>query len=151
MVMNRITNSANDVDITKNHLSGNFGPGATKKDNSLMINLFTKFKGLEFFGTYEMFRGTLPAGADSEFDQVAAEGIYRFGKNEQFYAGLRYNQVSNHLDQSVDRIQVAAGWLPIKQVVVKLEYVKQNYSEFLASYGDDAGFDGVMVEAAISF
>ena len=35
--------------------------------------------------------------------------------------------VNNNLDQSVDRFQIAAGWYIIEQVVVKLEYVKQNY------------------------
>ena len=47
--MNRITNSANDVDVTKNHTSGNFGPGTATKDNSSYGNLFTKYKGLEVF------------------------------------------------------------------------------------------------------
>jgi hypothetical protein len=84
LVMNKITNSPNDVDITKNHTSGNFGPGTVIKDNSIMANLFTRYKGLEVFGTYEMFRGTLPSGTDSEFDQFAIEGLYRFGGNEQF-------------------------------------------------------------------
>jgi phosphate-selective porin len=59
--------------------------------------------------------------------------------------------VKNNLDQSVNRFQLAAGWFLIEQVVVKLEYVKQNYNEFLTAYGKDAGFNGVMFEAAISF
>jgi hypothetical protein len=150
-VMNRITNSANDVDVTKNHTSGNFGPGTTKKDNSIMANLFTKYKGFEVFGTYEKFKGTFPNGTKSEYSQYAAEGLIRFGKQEQFYSGLRYNSVKNNLDQSVNRFQIGAGWFMIEQVVVKLEYVKQNYNEFLTAYGKDAGFNGVMFEAAISF
>jgi hypothetical protein len=148
--MNKVTNNAADVDITKNHTSGNFGPGTVTKDNSLMANLFTKYKGLEVFGTWEMFRGTLPNGNDSEFNQYAVEGLYRFGGNEQFYGGLRYNLVNNDLDMSVNRVQVAAGWFLIEQVLLKLEYVNQNFKEFIA-YGDDAGFNGIMFEAAISF
>ncbi len=116
-----------------------------------MANVFAKYTGLEVFGTYEWFKGTRPNGSGSEFNQFAAEGLYRFGKSEQFYGGLRYNTVKNDLDQSVNRFQVAAGWFPIQQVVVKLEYVKQNYSQFVANYGKDAGFNGVMFEAAISF
>jgi hypothetical protein len=116
-----------------------------------MANLFTKYKGLEFFGTYENFTGNLAGGVDAEYNQYAAEGLIRFGKNEQFYSGLRYNTVKNHLDMSVDRFQLAAGWFLIKQVVIKLEYVNQNYNEFLTAYGKDAGFKGVMFEAAISF
>jgi hypothetical protein len=151
LVMNKITNNPNDVDITKNHTSGNFGPGTVTKDNSIMANLFTKYKGLEVFGTYEMFRGTLPSGTDSEFDQFAIEGLYRFGGNEQFYGGLRYNTVSNNLEQSVNRFQLAAGWFLIEQVLLKLEYVNQNYNEFTSLYGEDAGFKGLIFEAAISF
>ncbi len=152
LVMNRITNSPNDVDITMNQTSGNYGPGTTKKDNSLMANLFTKYKGLEFFGTYEMMRGNALNGSKLGFNQYAAEGIYRFGKDEQFFGGLRYNLVDNNVtSNSVNRFSAAAGWYLIKQVVLKLEYVNQNYKEFLAQYGQDAGFKGVMFEAAISF
>jgi len=64
---------------------------------------------------------------------------------------LRYNTVNNSLDQSVNRFQLAAGWFLIEQVLLKLEYVNQNYNEFTTLYGEDAGFKGVMFEAAISF
>lgn len=151
LIMNRAKNDAGDVDITKNHLSGNFGPGTVIKDNSFMANLFTKYKGLEVFGTWESFRGKLPNKSDSEYNQYAIEGLYRFGKEEQFYAGARYNAVNNDLDQTVNRFQVAAGWYMLKQVMMKLEYVKQDYNKFTALYGEDAGFDGFMFEAAISF
>ncbi len=156
-VMNRVTYNANDVDVTKNHTSGNYGPGTTLKDNSIMANLFTKYKGLEIFGTYERFNGSTPTVDKSEFNHYAIEGLYRFGKNEQFYGGIRYNAVkgpsfvSNQIvNQSVNRIQLAAGWFLIEQIVLKLEYVKQNYMDWIA-YGEDAGFNGVMFEAAISF
>lgn len=150
-VMNRVTNTPGDVDVTRNHLSGNFGPGTVIKDNSFMANLFTKYKGFEIFGTWETFRGTLPNQNDSEFNQYAIEGLYRFGGKEQFYGGLRYNAVDNDLDRKVTRFQVAAGWFLIDQVLLKLEYVDQNYENF-AEYGSgDAGFNGVMFEAAISF
>jgi hypothetical protein len=151
LVMNRITNSANDVDITKNHLSGNWGPGTLNKDNSYMLNLFTKYKGLEFFGTYESISGTLLSGTSTKFNQYAAEGIYRFGGKEQFYGGVRYNYAENNQDQSVSRWQIGAGWSMIDAVQMKVEYVDQKYSNFISSYGADAGFKGVMLEAAISF
>lgn len=151
LVMNRVTNSAADVDITKNHLSGNWSPGLTRKDNSLMLNLFTKFKGLEFFGTYEKFNGTLLSGADSEFSQYAAELIYRMGSSEQFFGGARYNEAWNGHDQSITRFQAVAGWFMTESIVLKLEYVNQDYHEFISNYGAEAGFKGVMFEAAISF
>ncbi len=151
LVMNKITNNAADVDITKNHLSGNWGPGITDKTNSLMLNLFTRYKGLEFFGTYEKFNGTLLTGTESEFSQYAAELIYRLGSKEQFFGGARYNNTWNGLDQSVSRFQAVAGWFMTESIVIKLEYVNQDYREFISTYGPDAGFKGVMFEAAISF
>ncbi len=159
LVMNRVTYSASDVDITANHTSGNWGPGTTLKDNSFMANLFTKYKGLEIFGTLESFNGTQASKVDAKFTQWAAEGLYRFGGKEQFYAGLRYNQVSSNKNaatindntMSVSRLQVAAGWFLIPSVLLKLEYVNQDYNEFLKQYGADAGFNGMMFEAAISF
>jgi hypothetical protein len=151
LVMNRITNNASDVDITNNHTSGNWGPGLTNKDNSFMMNLFGKFKGFEVFGTYEYLKGTDLAAAEVEYSQYAVEGLYRFGKKEQFYGGLRYNYVQNNDDQSINRLQIGAGWYILKSLLIKLEYVDQNYSEFIANYGPDAGFDGVVMEAAVSF
>lgn len=151
LVMNRETNSPADVDITANHLSGSWGPGLTDKDNSYMVNLFSKYKGLEFFGTYENFKGTSLGGASLAFSQYAAEGIYRFGGKEQFYGGLRYNKAWNNNDQSITRFQAGAGWQMIDNVIIKLEYVNQKYNNFISSYGADAGFRGVMLEAGISF
>jgi hypothetical protein len=39
----------------------------------------------------------------------------------------------------------------IEHVIIKLEYVNQKYNNFISSYGADAGFKGVMLEAGISF
>lgn len=150
LVMQRQTNSPADVDASANFVTGNWGPGFTNKDNSVMANLFAKFKGLEFFGTYENARGTTLAGTDFDFSQYALEGVFRFGGEEQFFAGLKYNNAWNQADSKINRIEAGAGWLPTKNIVVKAEYIDQNYSEFPV-YGGNAGFDGIMVEAAISF
>ncbi len=151
LVMNRVTNNAADVDITKNHLSGNWGPGILDKDNSLMLNLYTEYKGLEFFGTYETLNGTLLSSAETKFNQYAVEGLYHFGGKDQFYGGVRYNYASNDADQSISRIQAGAGWSIVDPILIKLEYVNQKYTNFISNYGSEAGFKGVMFEAAISF
>lgn len=151
LIMNRVTNSADDVDITKNHMSGRWTPGFLRKDNSLMANFFTQFKGFEAFATFETVKGTTLGGASIAYSQYAAEGIYYFGGQDQFYGGARYNRAWNQDDQSVTRFQLAAGWQMIEYVLVKLEYVNQKYNGFISNYGADAGFKGVMLEAAISF
>jgi hypothetical protein len=151
LVMNLETDNPSDVDPSVNHLSGNFGPGFTDRDNSLMWNLFTRYYGLEFFGTYELATGTSPfTGASFRYNQYAVEGIYHFGKEDQFYGGVRYNQVMNNHDNSVNRVQVAAGWYMLPDILLKAEYVNQNYKKFVM-YGGNAGFDGLMIEATISF
>lgn len=159
LVMNRQTFSATDVDIKSNHLNTYFSPGAATKTNAFMVNLFTQYKGFEFFGTFENATGIYPSTKEFKFNQLAAEGIYRFGKDDQFFAGARYNVVTGNkdskntasIDQKVDRIQLGAGWFLLKSTVIKVEYVKQNYNDFIKEYGADAGFNGIMFEAAVSF
>lgn len=183
LVMNAQATDGSDLDITKNHLSGNFGPGAGVKDNTIIANIFTQHKGFEIFGTLEKSNGEVrktnsaPTGADDvyytvpyEFTQLAIEGVYRFGKSNQWLLGARYNTVtdaaesSNVLaqafidgtktdlskDVSVSRIQLAAGWYLTKNIITKIEYVDQTYDNW-KKYGDDAGFKGFMIEAGISF
>ena len=151
LVMQRWTYAAGDVDATANAFTGNFGPGSASKDNSLMTNLLVKYKGLEFFGTYEGVNTTsITTGAPSYFNQYAVEGLYHFGKEEQFYLGARYNATKSKTTSAVNRLETGAGWYMTPNILVKGEYVDQNYSNF-AVYGGNAGFDGMMLEATISF
>jgi hypothetical protein len=142
--------SPDDVDPAKNHMSGNWGPGFTDKQNSFMLNVFTKYRETEFFGVFETTSGTNLGGAPYDFTQFSLEGLQRFGGQSQFFGGFRYNQVNNDNDMSVSRFQLGGGWFITQNIACKLEYVDQNYNEF-AIYGDDAGFKGVMFEAGISF
>ena len=151
LVMKTRTNSASDVDPASGHTSGNWGPGFTDRNNAIMANLFGKFHGFELFGTFEYNSGTTLSGADFNFQQVAAEGLFRFGKEEQFYGGARFNIVSNQDDESINRIQVAAGWFLNENIMTKVEYVNQNYKDFGVYKSSDTGFHGIMVEAGISF
>jgi hypothetical protein len=151
LIMNKQRLTADDVDASKNHTSGNWGPGFTSKHNSLMANIFTKFRGTELFGLYEVTSGTTAFGAvPFDFNHFAIEALQRFGGQEQFFAGLRYNQLSNDNDMKVDRLQLGAGWFLNESIVCKLEYVNQNYDNF-SLYGANAGFKGIMFEAGISF
>jgi hypothetical protein len=71
----------------------------------LQINPFVKFKGLEFFGIYELASGnnkvTLPiADKEGAFTQLAAELVYRFGTDEKFYLAGRFNTVKGKTMES---------------------------------------------------
>ena len=151
LIMNRQRFLPDDVDPAKNHVSGNWGPGSSNKHNSLSASVFTKFKGTEFFGMYETASGTTASGANPfDFEQISVEGLQRFGGQSQFFAGVRYNQVSNDRDMSVNRVQIGGGWFLTENIACKLEYVNQAYENFVV-YGSNAGFKGVMFEAGISF
>ncbi len=138
------------TDITTNQSLGHWGPGSTYQDNSLMLNLFAKYKRAELFSTFETAHGTnVMNGPTFTYNQFAVEGLYHLGDREQYYLGARYDEVTNQLSQSVNRIQVAAGWYLTKNIVLKAEYVNQKYN--VPTYTANAGFKGVMVESGISF
>lgn len=141
---------------------GQFNARFTKL-TALQINPFLKFKGLEFFGIYELANGnnefTQP-GPDTEggFTQLAAELLYRFGADERFYIGGRYNTVNGKMRESatenldISRLNLGGGWFISKNVLTKLEYVKQSYNgEAWTGRFAGAQFNGVTLEAVISF
>jgi len=133
------------------------------KLTSLQINPFIKFKGLEFFGIYELANGnnefTQPqADKEGAFTQLAGELLYRFGADEKFYVGGRYNTVKGKQRESateeldISRLNIGGGWFFSNNVLTKLEYVNQSYNGDAWS-GRFAGaeFKGLVLEAVISF
>ena len=123
---------------------------------SIMINPFVKFQGLEFFGVFESISGQRKSEADSRgFTQLGAELIYRFGEEENVYLGGRYNMVKGDLvsgeeDVEISRFNIGGGWFLTDNVLAKFEYVTQEYTDFPGALADN-GFNGVMIEAVISF
>ncbi|MEZ5013295.1 MAG: hypothetical protein R2794_03315 [Chitinophagales bacterium] len=152
---------------TNKAFSGRLDPGFSSKVTAIMINPFIKWKGLEIFGTYEMASGDISLSSSGvsdttkrSFSQMAVSGLYRFLPNEQCYVGVRYNTVSGRLfgysdtdgDITVNRMQIAAGWFPTSNILLKLEYVTEDYVNFKTSdYRSELNFSGVVVEAAIGF
>lgn len=133
------------------------------KLTALQINPFIKFKGLEFFGIYELASGsntfTQPiVDKEGAFTQLAAELVYRFGNEEKFYIAGRYNSVKGKARESaasnleIDRFNVGGGWFISKNILAKAEYVNQEYTGTAWS-GRFAGakFNGFNIEAVISF
>jgi hypothetical protein len=139
--------------------SGQIRPGFSNKVNAEIINPFIKIGGAEFFGSFE----TATGGAFSEpklrtVHQNVYEGLYRFAKNEQFYVGGRYNTLNGQLiskssaDQSISRYQLGGGWFVTPNVLAKLEYVNQKYSDFpLTDIRNGGKFKGFMVQGVVAF
>ncbi|MUU77585.1 hypothetical protein [Winogradskyella endarachnes] len=140
-----------------NFRSGRFDPSFTNKITAIMINPFVKYGGLEVFGTVELTSGKALSETDRRnAEQYAGEVIYRFGEKENVFLGARYNTVSAELasgdDVSINRFQLGAGWFLTQNVLLKAEYVTQEYNDYpTANLLEDAKFNGLMVEAVISF
>ena len=140
-----------------NDFEGRFNP-RFKQMTAFQINPFIKYKGLEFFGILESVSNSEEQG-NGNFTQLSGELLYRFGGTEQFYFGGRYNTVkgkrndSDASDIEISRLNVGGGWFVTKNVIVKLEYMNQEYKNGFnaASIYNGAKFNGVNIEAAISF
>ena len=154
----RYYNIMQDASATSyNFRSGRFDPGFSNKITAIMVNPFVKYGGLEFFGTVELTSGRALSETDRRnAEQYAGEVIYRFGKSENLFVGGRYNTVSAELasgdDVTVNRFQLGAGWFLTKNVLMKVEYVDQQYKDYpVGSLLDEGKFNGLMAEAVISF
>lgn len=131
-----------------NFRSGRWDPSSGQSQmTSLMANVFVQFNGLEVFGIYETMNG-MRRGADQNYTQIALQALYRIN---DFYIGTRYNAVDNNSGSTVTRMNFGGGWTMVENVLVKLDYVNQSYSG--PAHGDiDGGkFNGLVLEAAISF
>ena len=149
--------------------SGRFNPGFSKKINALMLNGFLKVQGLELFGTYETASGrTSKEENDRKANQYAIDGVYRFGTSENLFVGVRYNAVSARLadntagtgsgaiayagNVNVNRFATSAGWFLTKNILMKAEYVVQQYKDFPgADYRAGGKFNGYVIEAIVGF
>ncbi len=138
--------------------SGRLNPNFSKKIDAIMLNGFLKLGGVELFGTYETAKGrTKTETATRKASQLAGDVIYRFGKEENVYLGARYNAAKARLagitqDVKVDRFALAAGWFLTKNVLLKTEYVVQNYKDFPnTDYRNGGEVKGIVVEAVVGF
>lgn len=149
--------------------SGRVNPSFREAVTAVMINPFVKFQGLELFGTYERSAGRMANESEDVgrvWQQIAVEGLFRFLPREQAFVGARYNVASGALvgpavggtvsaagaDVSVDRLAVSAGWFPTRNILAKLEYVRQNYNDFPAlDIRNGGAFNGLMLEGVVAF
>ncbi|MBS4065471.1 MAG: hypothetical protein KGZ74_12970 [Chitinophagaceae bacterium] len=162
--------------ITANFTSGRLDPGVANRVTAINFSPFVKYKGLELQGGYDNVKGSVFADvANNEWtkrkwNQVYGEVVYRFLKDESLYIGSRYVSATGEPSGlkygtadagktngaqakiNVNRLAFAAGYFPTKNMLLKLEYVKQNYKDYpWADYRYDAKFSGLMIEAVIGF
>lgn len=148
------------ADLKANFTSGRFAPNFTRNVQAYMVNGFFKYEGLEFFGTLETAKGNAGTAADPgnrTMNQSAIEGIYRMGAKENVFVGARYNALNCEMPGYTDKVNInrtsfAAGWFLTNNVLLKGEYVVQNYKNFAPSDIRNGGkFNGYVIEAVVGF
>ena len=149
---------------TANFTSGLFNPGFSNDAGTVQINPFVKVRGLEVFGVLEQGKGRKFTETEKrELDHYAADVVYRFGGNESFYLGYRWNTLDSQLrygsgatafnqDVGIDKQAVAFGWFITPSLLTKVEWMTQKYDGFPTTDIRHGGkFDGLMIEGAVAF
>lgn len=142
-----------------NFRSGRFNPQYSDEVTAFIINPFVKFKGIELFGSYEIANGRMLTEVDKrKTTQYAVDLIFRFPRNtENFWIGGRYNSVTSEMPNvskeiTINRIAGTAGWFITRNIMMKAEYVNQDYEKFPVTDIRSGGeFDGFMLEASVAF
>jgi len=138
--------------------SGRLNPGFSKKLDAVMLNSFVKLAAIELFGTYETAQGRSKTESSvRKASQYAVDGLYRFGKAENVFIGLRYNSANATLagqtdEITINRFAIAGGWFIVKNLLLKAEWVNQRYKDFpTADYRSGGKFKGYVIEAVVGF
>ena len=137
--------------------SGAIQPKLGSKITAIVINPFVKYQGFEFFGNAEQAKGRgASETVDRTWRQYVGEGLYRF-MDDKLYVGGRYNDVRGSFlgfpsDVSVNRTQVGGGWFVTPTVLLKGEWMQQNYNDFPGTDIRNGGkIKGFTVEGTVSF
>lgn len=108
--------------------NGRYNPGFSDKITALCGNLFLKYKGFESFTTIEQASGRKKDefNGDRTANQFATDLVIRFGKNDQFFIGCRYNTLTADVNsvaavaaksaksgKPVDALDLTKGWLTL--------------------------------------
>jgi hypothetical protein len=141
-----------------NFTSGLINPGFRNKVTAVQVNPFVKFRGLEVFGVIERAEGKAASEASERtWNQYATDIVYRFLPREQMFAGVRYNTAEGTLvgitdEVGANRWQLAGGWFLTQNVLMKAEYVRQEYTGFPPTNIKNGGkFSGMILEGVIAF
>jgi hypothetical protein len=137
--------------------TGNVQPGIKSAQHAWVVNPFLKLGGLELRANIEETRGrNIGETTSRQWNQNAGEALYRFA-GEKLFVGTRYNTVSGTYfgmtnEVTVDRTQFGAGWFVTPTVLLKSEWMQQNYKDFpLTDIRNGGKIKGFMVEGVVAF
>ena len=148
-----------------NFTSGLINPQLRRSVTAMQLNPFVKVGGLEVFGVVERSKGMNTAAEARQriWKQYAIDGVYRFLPRDQAFVGARFNTVSGDLnfgsgatattrEVGVDRVEVGGGFFITPSILLKAEYVNQNYDDFPTTDIRNGGkFNGMMIEGTVAF
>lgn len=144
------------MDNTSNNWSGNLVPLFASNVAAIMVNPFVRFHDVELFGTFETATGGAADQVDRTWRQSAVDVVYRVADDRAYLAG-RYNTARGKLPEFTDavgvtRTQVGLGVFITDNILGKLEYVTQTYSDFPLTDRHFGGrFRGLMLQGAVLF
>jgi len=137
--------------------SGDVRPGFGSKVTSWMINPFARWRMVEVFGIIEQSEGRNAAEiTDRKWTHYSGEAIL-WAPGDKLYLAGRYSDATGQLagmtsDVNVTRMQGGGGWILTPNIVMKAEYVLQEYNDFLPTdIRSGLKFEGMMVEGVVSF
>jgi hypothetical protein len=144
--------------LTAQAWSGQIRPGFSNTVRAYAINPFVKYQGFELFGSAENYRGKAlsESGWQRDWNQYAGDIVHRFW-GERMYVGARANTASGKLagipnKVSVDRFAAAGGWYVTPVLLMKGEFMRQNYYRFPTTDIRSGGkIQGFVVEGVVSF
>ena len=139
------------------YTNGRINPSFSEEIQAYQVNPFVEVGPVEVFGVFEKAYGRTAAEEENRsVTQYAVDGVYRF-LDDRLYVGGRYNTVSGEFygaesEQSIDRKVVSAGWFVTPNVLLKGEYVTQNFEDFATTSILNGGeFSGVVFQGVVSF
>ena len=137
--------------------TGNVQPGIKSSQHAWVVNPFLKLGGLELRGNIEETRGrNVNETASRQWNQNAGEALYRFA-GDKLYLGTRYNVAKGTYagmtnEVTIDRTQFGAGWFIVPTVLLKGEWMQQNYKDFpLTDIRNGGKIKGFMFEGVVAF
>lgn len=138
--------------------SGLINPGFRNQVTALQLNPFVEFRGFELFGVVERAEGKASSEAtERTWNQYAVDAVYRFLPDEKVFVGVRYNKAEGELpgianEVGASRWAVGGGWFITSGLLMKAEYVNQEYDGYPTTNILSGGsFDGLMLEGVVAF
>ena len=136
--------------------------GFSNSIRGYVVNPFIRWNDVELFGSYDNYKGkSLAEPSWRTWTQQSGEIVYRLF-NDRAYVGGRVNTAEGALlstpaitytgDVGLQRNALAAGWFVTPVLLLKGEYMKQDYYRFPARDIRSGGkIQGFVIEGVVSF